>query len=93
MRVIKEVYDRIYQIESEPGDMTHYSYIMVIGYSDKFRFIPYNNTFYYPTELDYWSVKDLDEEEINQVAADLNCNPYTLKECIAAMNEVIDNNL
>jgi len=79
---MREKYDlEVDHIISEPGDGTRYDYIF-LKVGDDFIFAPVYNTFRYPQRLNYWDVKDMDEEEILKLAKKENCNPWTLKECI-----------
>lgn len=77
--------NNVYWVESEPGDMTHYSFIVCMLSSDVFTFAPYNSTFNFPQRLNWREVKSLDKEQLTAMANDLKCNPYTLKECIRVM--------
>jgi hypothetical protein len=79
----------LFHIESEPGDATHYSYIMLQNY-DKYIFMPFDSTFRFPQKLDYYDIKNLSEEEIIALAKKENCNPFTLSECIRTIEELHD---
>ena len=86
---------RVYHVDSQPGDSTHYSYFVYRDGYDSFNFMPKDNTFKYPQRLSYWDVKDLDvrvphemsgskdvQKEIIDLAIEHDCNPYTIKECV-----------
>lgn len=90
-------------IESQPGDATKYSYFVYREGYDNFHFMPKDNTFKYPQRLSYWDVKDLDvrvphemsgsrdvQQEIIDLAIKHDCNPYTIKECIRTMKEIVE---
>jgi hypothetical protein len=85
MKIIEEIgwknNIRLFHVESEPGDATHYSYIIMKNVDD-FSIMPYDNDFNYPQKLNYWKVKELTENEIIELAIKKYCNPYTLKEVI-----------
>jgi len=79
-------YSDIYciRVESEPGDATHYSYVVVQN-DHIFSFLPFNNSFRYPQLLDYWSVKDItsvDDPNLLKIAKEQYCNPFTVLECV-----------
>lgn len=81
----KEIITGIHII-SEPGDGTRYDYIMLDIY-DEYVFAPFRSTFRFPQRLNYWEIKNADEEKIISIADKENCNPYTVKECIRAIKE------
>jgi hypothetical protein len=88
---------RINQIEinhvtSEPGDATCYDYI-VYNLGDTFKFHSFISTLNYPKELEFWDYQglfsaDINNEEIQQRARALGCNPWTLVECMRTMYEM-----
>lgn len=93
----------IKNVESQPGDGTAYSYFVFREGYDNFHFMPRHNTFVYPQRLSYWECKDLEtsvphqqpdgyvpDERLIQLSKKHNCNPYTLKECIRTMNEIME---
>lgn len=86
--ILKNLTDDIemYHIVSEPGDATHYDYMMIMYY-DEYFFVPFKSTFGYPRKLNYHKVNNLDDETLVKLAIEENCNPYTLKECIRSMKE------
>jgi len=88
MKNIKEIKGGIFQIESEPGDSTHYSYF-VFSYYDYYMFMPCESTFRYPQRLNRYNVQNLSEEELIKMALNERCNVWTLKECIRTIEEMI----
>jgi len=76
-----------FQIESEPGDATRYSYFVHRDGPDEFCFMPKRSTFRFPQRLNYWDVKDISEENLMELAKKENCNPHTLAECIRTVKE------
>lgn len=90
------------EISSEPGDCTHYNYGI---YYDVIQgivyFIPLKNSFKYPKSIFYREVMEMWERIKNitdihkQVEVLVNeysyieCNPYTLRECIISVKELI----
>ncbi len=83
---------QLFQVESEPGDCTRYSYFFFRDGPSKFIFMPCDNTFRYPQRLDYYDVVDLTKEQLLRLAQEEHCNPCTLYECIETIKEVIEYN-
>ena len=94
---------RVYHVDSQPGDATHYSYFVYRDGYDSFNFMPKDNTFKYPQKLSYWDVKDLDvrvpqemsgsrdvQQEIIDLAIKHDYNPYTIKECVRTIIELYE---
>lgn len=94
---------RIVCVDSQPGDATKYSYFVYREGYDRFHFMPKNNTFKYPQRLSYFECKDMDtslrheqkeghEEDslLIELSEKHDCNPWTLKECIRTMKEIME---
>lgn len=83
----------VFSIESEPGDMTRYSYYAIKEYDD-YKFIPKNSTFNFPQAInkyDALGVKDTQDrmnDTANKIAEKYNCNPCTVLECIRTIQEL-----
>jgi len=86
----KSFHGNVYEIESEPGDLTSYSYFVYRDGPDEFCFMPKDNTFKYPQRLCWWDVNGLqsEDEKLIELAETHNCNPFTLLECIGTMEEL-----
>jgi hypothetical protein len=80
----------VFAIDSEPGDMTHYQYVLIEHYDD-YCITPLGSTFRFPQKLNWWEIKDADEEKIIEIADREHCNPWTVKEVIAAIKEMRSN--
>jgi hypothetical protein len=78
----------VYHVVSEPGDATHYDYIAYRDGSDELCIMPGNSPIRYPQRLNYYECLELNEESTVEKAYKLNCNPYTLLECIRTMEEL-----
>lgn len=78
---------KLFKVISEPGDATRYSYFVFCDYDD-YCFMPCQNTFRYPQQLNYYAVKDLNEEEEIEIATKGYCNVFTLRECIRTIKEL-----
>ena len=94
-----EIIGDVYRIVSEPGDRTHYDYLMFVE-DNLFRFIPYQNTFPYPTKIYASDVLNIDckyiydnpptmasEDQIKNIAKEYGCNPWTVLECVSVIQE------
>ena len=90
MKEIEET--TVYHIISEPGDATRYDYLVYRDGPDEFTFAPCRSRFRYPQWLNYWDVHDMSDDEVTERTADmakeLDCNPYTLLECIRTIREL-----
>ena len=90
MKNITKVNDYIFHIVSEPGDTTHYDYIMARDH-DEYMFMTYGNDFRYPQRINYWDVVDfltlVDDDQIT-IAKKYDCNYFTFKECVKTIMEV-----
>jgi hypothetical protein len=77
---IRNISEDVYRVISEPGDATHYDYIV---YEDggTFHFCAAHSAIRYPHTLEWWEVKNADEEDIHKLAVREHCNPYTVAEC------------
>jgi hypothetical protein len=83
METITNAGNNVYFIDSEPGDATHYSFLIYRDGLDRFSFAPRGSTFNFPQRIDFWGdVKDIDDAGILEIAKKFNCNPCTVKECI-----------
>ena len=85
MKEIKEF--TCLHIISEPGDATRYDYI-IIKNGDNYLFVPYDNEFRYPSQINKFSAINADEEGIRNIADYYKCNYYTVKECIRTIIEL-----
>ena len=74
----------VYHVISEPGDATHYDYIVIRDFDD-FMFVPYGNTFRYPQKI---NVYEIETDQI-AIATREHCNPYTVAECVRTIKELI----
>lgn len=89
MKTISDVTAK--HIISEPGDATRYDYIVAVAGPDEFVFAGYNNTFAYPTRINYWDVRtvtDVHDEVVTRLAEKYQCNPWTVMECIRTVKEL-----
>lgn len=86
---IEKINDSVYLVSADPGDMTHYEYLVYRDGPDDFTFAPTRSTFNYPQRLNSWDCKNLTEEELVTMAEEKNCNMFTLKECIRTMDSII----
>lgn len=88
---IHPVSEDLYHIESEPGDATHYDYI-AFDDAGTFHFCAAKSSIRYPATLDYWEVRNADEENINKLAVREHCNPWTVAECARAAIFIAEGN-
>lgn len=86
---ITKVAPNMYHINSQPGDGTRYDYFCYRE-GDHFCFMPCDSSFRYPQRLNIWHVKDLEDLELSSKAQGEFCNPWTLKECIRTMKEILE---
>jgi hypothetical protein len=78
----------VLEVHSEPGDFTHYHYAILEDY-DEYTIMPLTkSTFRFPQRLNWWTVKDLGEAELIELAEKENCNVYTLREVISCIKEI-----
>ena len=93
MKHVNEI--KAFQVESEPGDVTHYSYIAIQTGPDEVCFAPYRSTFPFPQRLDRWCATDEElrdkypSEDIVNKANKIGVNPYTYLECARTCIEVL----
>lgn len=85
--------EMILRIINEPGDATRYDYVVVYQGNGNYSFASVSNSFNYPRELNYYDVRDLDEEGLIAMAKEKQCNPWTLKECISTIIGIENNSL
>ena len=102
MRSEKEIWYNTFLIVSEPGDATHYEYMVYRDGPDEFCFMPTISTFRFPQRLNYYAVEDMpitrkelleihhpiDQEPVFKLANDENCNVNTLMECIQTVKSL-----
>ena len=89
MREICDTTISCLHVISEPGDGTHYNYIVARDGPDNFCFMPLGSTFSFPQRLNWWQVCDYETvSDCISLAAVLHCNPYTLLECVRTMKEI-----
>jgi len=79
-------------IISEPGDGTRYDYI-VMRNKYIFMFIPYGNTFKYPTKLYYYDIVKINDikdciRHIDRFEDLKGVNPHTLLECVKRVKKM-----
>jgi hypothetical protein len=87
----------LWQVTSEPGDATQYTYYVHLGYNNVYHFMPRNVQIRYPAHLTLETLCVLDKNYIedddhivSQLAKDFNCNPWTILECIRTVKELND---
>lgn len=100
MRTIIKVFQKsplesIHVVESEPGDLTRYVYI-VARLGDEFKFMPFGNTFSYPDKLLRFEIPDKEclefEDVVKIIDENSDINPNTVYECCHAIFEIYYNN-
>jgi hypothetical protein len=72
----------IFTVEYEPGDGTHYSFLVYRDGPDEFTIAPCQNSFIYPQRINCWQDFDPSDNRISEIAAKYNCNPWTVKAVI-----------
>ena len=73
----------IFAVEYEPGDGTHYSFLVYRDGPDDFTIAPRRNTFIYPLRINCWEDFNAPNNgRIDVLAARYNCNPWTVKAVI-----------
>jgi len=87
-------------IISEPGDSTHYDYVVIKTCETCFKFFAYDNEFEYPPRLEYYQVKNINTERdavmfLREMTAYFGgiwskVNPYTLLECVRTVKELVN---
>jgi hypothetical protein len=85
-----EIAKNLYAVISEPGDGTHYNYIILKDHDDYF-IMPAYKTFRYPQQLNYYDIEYISEVDLLKLAEKENCNPYTLMEVIRTI-KLLQNN-
>ena len=93
METMKEVRtSSVLHIISEPGDATHYDYIVHRIDQDEFTIAPARSTFKFPQRINYYTAMTLletdDEEVWRKTAQDLDTNPFTLMEVCRTIKEI-----
>ena len=78
---------KVWYIESEPGDCTRYSYIVLRDF-DEFLFMPYHSTFTFPQRINRFMIEN--EDYVKELAERYNCNPCTVQECIRTIEELME---
>lgn len=84
----EKVPGEVYYVDSEPGDMTHYSYLVYRDGPDLFCITPRDNTFKYPQRLNWWDVQEVTVENALSVCEDKGVNPHTFFEVVQAMKDL-----
>lgn len=92
-----------WQIESEPGDGTHYSYITGLEvHSTKavFYFVPSSNHFKYPHTIDLMQAERIlsgscfnnrnFSDEAHELSKTFECNVFTVFECCRTAIEIVN---
>lgn len=86
----------ITSVTSEPGDATHYEYLVYRDGPYSFTFAPTRSTFRFPQRISAWDIPtkiDLNNDESQMVIRDVaereRCNPYTVAECMRTMRELL----
>ena len=82
MKSVINLAPKIWQVESEPGDATHYSYVVINNYDD-WMFAPWDNTFRYPQKINKWEMDDT-----ISIAEREQCSQYTIAECVRTIREL-----
>ena len=85
IELIKERPGLMYQVTSEPGDMTQYDFFVYRDGPDEFCFMPRRSTFRFPQRLNWYDYKAVKDEDLIRLSEEFNTNPHTLKECIRIM--------
>lgn len=62
-------------------DLTLYDFY-VLKRGDNFVFLPCKSTFPFPKEINFWEIKSLSGNELEDKAGKEKINFYTFKECI-----------
>jgi hypothetical protein len=67
MKTVTKLFENVYHIISEPGDITHYDYI---AYDDSgtFHFAAAHSALVYPHTLELFDVKHFDRMQVLEVA-------------------------
>lgn len=90
---MKEVNKTIaFAIESEPGDLTHYSYFIIPKGFDEFAVVPNKSTFNYPQRINLHEAKAVAQGGIETAISCTppNINPHTLLEVCRSVVELFD---
>lgn len=81
----------VVSVESEPGDGTHYSFIM---WADKINHVVYfrgvNSTFNFPNYIPYCDIVEINKLDTIDKQPAYDCNPWTAKECARAAEKYLD---
>ena len=87
MKEIVPLGNSLFHVISEPGDATRYDYF---SFYDHYRvcFMPCLSTFRFPQTLTYDMIIGIDERGVEELSDLVNCNPFTLRECINTMVEL-----
>lgn len=87
---------KFYEIESEPGDATHYSYFC-IRYYNYFMFAPKDNSFNYPQKIEKFDAIHImemgmtdDNELLKRISKKYDSSVYTIMECCRTAVELLD---
>lgn len=84
-RKVKKSSKRVVEIDSEPGDATHYRYLIMELSDGRYKVINPYTGMSYPDVLREWEVRQRNPHDI----ADFHdCNPWTAKEVMNAIKEV-----
>ena len=78
----------VLHITSEPGDGSHYDYLVYRDGPDEFCFMPGRSTFKFPQRLNFYAIQSADSSAIHLLAVEHNCNTWTIIECIRIMKEL-----
>jgi hypothetical protein len=85
-KAIKNIYNNgLFYVESEPGDMTRYSYFVYRDGPDVFRFMPCKNDFPYPQTINYWDIEQQKDGKYLTGKNNENVNPWTIRECVSTI--------
>ena len=76
-----------FAIDSEPGDMTHYQYVIITHYED-YSVAPLGSAIRFPQVIRGAEVDHADDEMIQKIAYREQCNVWTVKEVINAIKEL-----
>jgi hypothetical protein len=75
---IEKINSEIFFVDYEPGDSTHYSFLVYRDGPDNFTIAPRRNTFKYPQRLNVYADFHPSEKRIQHLAKEYNCNPWTV---------------
>lgn len=84
---IIQIIPGLFYVDTEPGDATHYRFLVYCDGPDYFTIAPRTNTFRYPQKMSRF---DETEEDFIRIAEEFSCNPCTVKECARVIQIIIN---